>query len=621
MEPSILLLCKYGSFTVVLTMTRDFRFDDLVQSICKKWQDLVLQRFQLLYAVSDHHNCHLDNDDDFANMFALAGAYGVSCVDVGVEVLSSCSVESRELERTFDVGESSIVHGVEEDLLEKFCPHHETVRLSSGWAKLISYVGQEFRGGVDDFRSCLAKFAIEVGFVYTFLKNDKTGVTAVCSKKGESGCEWFIHATLNRANGFFRIKEFVKEHICVGVFASSKNPRMSSKLVAQEIREKVRSKKLYAPIQAVKFFEKYYGSKISYNHAWLGVEKAGLFPVIFGIVDSEDDENWLWFLRKLSGILSPRPITFITDWHSSLLKGIPEVFPNGHHAYCLQHLKNNLRDKLTGRLSNGFREQVISLFSDCAYAPTLLDFEEAIQELYTVGGAKAKNFVESLPRENWANAYFQGKRYGEMCLNAAESFNKWILEARHLPILSAIDKIRIQLMTQMCDRRQKSTKMNGIVCPEMDARLVEAFSKGKVWTVAQSSEEVFEVFSLPTVVVDLQNQRCTCSRWQINSFPCMHAITAIQKFGKQVTNYLDPFYFVDAYRFSYELSINPIPTLGAPNVLKEFRIILPPKTRRPRGRPKIQRIRSRGEKVRQTRCSRCKKLGKHNRKTCKEAVD
>lgn len=341
----------------------------------------------------------------------------------------------------------------------------------------------------------------------------------------------------------------------------------------------------------------------------------------FGVVDSEDDENWLWFLRKLSGILSPRPITFITDRHSGLLKGIPEVFPNGHHAYCLQHLKNNLRDKLTGRLSNGFREQVISLFSDCAYAPTLLDFEEAIQELYTVGGAKAKNFVESLPRENWANAYFQGKRYGEMCSNAAESFNNWILEARHLPILSAIDKIRIQLMTQMCVRRQKSTKMNGIVCPEMDGRLVEAFSKGKVWTVAQSSEEVFEVFSLPTVVVDLQNQRCTCSRWQINSFPCMHAITAIQKFGKQVSNYLDPFYFVDAYRFSYGLSINPIPTLGAPNVPKEFRIILPPKTRRPRGRPKIQRIRSRGEKVRQMRCSRCKKLGKHNRKTCKEAVD
>ncbi|KAH7866174.1 hypothetical protein Vadar_016729 [Vaccinium darrowii] len=253
MEASIILLCKYGSFTVVLTVTRDFRFDDLVQSICQKWQDLELKRFQLLYAVSDHHNCHLDNDVDFANMFALAGAYGVSCVDVGVEVLSSCSVESGELE----IGESSIVHGVEEDPFENFSPHHETIRLSSGWAKLISHGGQKFRGGVDDLRSCLAKFAIEVGFVYTFSKNDKTRVTVVCSKKGESGSEWFIHATLNRANGFFRISDFVKEHNCVSVFASSKNPRMSTRLVAQEIREEVRR----------------------------------LFSVAFGIVDSEDDQN------------------------------------------------------------------------------------------------------------------------------------------------------------------------------------------------------------------------------------------------------------------------------------------------------------------------------------------
>ncbi|KAH7834341.1 hypothetical protein Vadar_015049 [Vaccinium darrowii] len=162
MEPSIILLYKYGSFTVVLTVRRDFRYDNLVQSICKKWQDLDLQRFQLLYAVSDQRNCHLANDDDFANMFALAGAYCVSCVDVGVEVLFSCSVESGELERTFDVGESSIVHGVEEDPLEKFCPRrHETVHLSSGWAKLISHVGQEFRGGVDDFRICLANLLLK----------------------------------------------------------------------------------------------------------------------------------------------------------------------------------------------------------------------------------------------------------------------------------------------------------------------------------------------------------------------------------------------------------------------------------------------------------------------------
>ncbi|XP_058185823.1 uncharacterized protein LOC131303050 [Rhododendron vialii] len=649
MESSIVLLCKYGSKTLVVPVRRDFYFDDVVRSLVKKWPNLETSSFQLLYAVGGHDNCVLDNDVDFENMFALASAYGVSCVDVVVEVLSSCVdhnnrsivVESVECRRSFEVGQSSTMHEVEEDPLEKFCHHHETVRLSVGWAKLITHVGQEFRGGVQEFKDCLAKYAIEVGFVYKFLKNDKSRVMAECSKKHiESGCQWFIHATIERSNGFFCIREFEKNHSCVGVFASSKNPRMSSKLVAKEIREEVRTKTNYAPIQAVKFFEKYYAGDELYGdyalsfdqlrwYAEVAKEKnpgsvidveycdktncfrrifvafdacikgfnycrpllaldgtflkgryigtpfgaigkdgdQGLFPVAYGIADSENDKNWLRFLRKLSTILSSRPITFIIDRHSGLLKGILKVFPNGYHGYCLTHLKNNLRDKFKGRLSNGFRDREVELFSCCAYAPSIPNYEEAFKELCNVGGPKAKGFVELLPLDKWANAYFEGRRYGVICLNPVESFNKWILEARHLPILKVIDMIRVKLMEQMCDRRQQSWKWNDIVCPEMDKKLVTSFNKGRSWTVAKESEDVFDMFSLPTVVVDVQRWTCT--------------LKAIQKVGLQVSNYINPFYIVEAFRLSYESMINPIPTLGAPEVTKENRVVLPPKKRNP----------------------------------------
>ncbi|XP_058216729.1 uncharacterized protein LOC131327596 [Rhododendron vialii] len=454
MESSIVLLCKYGSKTLVVLVRRHFCFDDVVRSLEKKWPNLETSSFQLLYAIGGHDNCVLDNDAGFVNMFTLTGAYGKK-----IHLRSFVTTTSH---------------------------HHETVHLSASWARLINHVGQEFRGRVQEFKDCLVKYSIEVGFVYKFLKNDKSRVTAKCSKKHtESGCQWFIHATIERSNSFFCIREFEKNHNCVGVFASSKNPRMSSKLVAKEIREEVRTKTNYAPIQAVKFFEKYYGSKISYHHAWFGVEKAGdelygdyalsfdqlrwyaevakeknlgsvidveysdksncfrrifvafdacikgfnycrpllaldgtflrggLFPVAYGIVDSENDKNWLWFLRKLSTILSSPPITL--DCHSRLLKGIPKVFPDGYHGYCFQHLKNNLRDKFKGRLSNGFRDRVVELFSYCAYAPSISDYEEAFKELCNVGGPKAKGFVESLPLDKWANAYFKGRRYGVMC--------------------------------------------------------------------------------------------------------------------------------------------------------------------------------------------------------------
>ncbi|KAH7852207.1 hypothetical protein Vadar_021825 [Vaccinium darrowii] len=177
-----------------------------------------------------------------------------------------------------------------------------------------------------------------------------------------------------------------------------------------------------------------------------------------------------------AGILSSRELSIITDRHTGLVKHVPEVFSNCYHAYCLEHLKNNLRDRLSGRAPNGFREQVVNLFRDCAHAPTVLAFDNCLKELY-------------------------------------------------------------------------------------------------------------------------------------------------EKKGVDTSSYIDPFYITDAFRLSYELPIYPIPTLGAPEVTTETAVIRPPKTRRPRGRPKVARIRSRGEKVRQIRCSRCKQLGKHNRKSCKEPCD
>ncbi|KAI8550305.1 hypothetical protein RHMOL_Rhmol06G0094900 [Rhododendron molle] len=115
---------------------------------------------RLLYSVSDHLNILLENDDDFRNMMDLAAAYGARCVDVSVQD-GNCRVSSH-----FEIGESSHSNGnggvtssshskIVEDPLEKFCLHHETKRLFADWAYLISHVGQEFRGGVKEFRLSL----------------------------------------------------------------------------------------------------------------------------------------------------------------------------------------------------------------------------------------------------------------------------------------------------------------------------------------------------------------------------------------------------------------------------------------------------------------------------------
>ncbi|KAG5531977.1 hypothetical protein RHGRI_026554 [Rhododendron griersonianum] len=80
-------------------------------------------------------------------MIALAAAYGVTCVDVSVGIISSPTIECV---RSFEYGECSTFQGEGEDPLDKFCIHHETVRLSADWVNLLKCVGQKFRGGVDD---------------------------------------------------------------------------------------------------------------------------------------------------------------------------------------------------------------------------------------------------------------------------------------------------------------------------------------------------------------------------------------------------------------------------------------------------------------------------------------
>ncbi|KAH7843031.1 hypothetical protein Vadar_011953 [Vaccinium darrowii] len=292
-------------------------FEDFVGSIHRKWNELVSRRTNLLYVVSEHRNCVLENDDDFDNMLALATAYGVSCVE---EIQSS-------------------------------------------------------------------------------------------------GC---------------------------------------------------------------------------FDH--------GLFPLAYGIVNSETDDNWLWFLIKLKGILSTRELSIITDRHTGLVKHVPKVFSNCYHAYCLEHLKNNLRDRLSGRAPNGFRERVVNLFVDCAHAPTVSDFDNCVKELCEVG---AKEFISSVSYDQWANAYFPRKQYGEMSSNAVESFNSWICEARKMPILQCVDEIRVQIMRQMYERKQLSRKWCSVVCPEMDLLLKNRIDKGKTWPVYGSSDEVFEVSSFPAIVVDI----------------------------------------------------------------------------------------------------------------------
>ncbi|KAL7240403.1 hypothetical protein ACSBR2_006120 [Camellia fascicularis] len=193
-----------------------------------------------------------------------------------------------------------------------------------------------------------------------------------------------------------------------------------------------------------------------------------------------------------------------------------------------------------------------------------------------------------------------------MCSNTAESFNNWVGEARHLPITRLVDMIRGQIMEQMSERRVKCTKWSGVICPKMEKKLVKAYDESKAWCVSQANDDVYEVHSHPSVL--------------INGFPCSHAVAVFRNSGRNIYDSIDRAFYIDTFRAMYNGTIYPIPTVEKPTFNPTEYFIAPSKVKRPPGRPKRKRIPSKGEVVQRIRCGHCGKLSNHNRKTCKEPL-
>ena len=120
-------------------------------------------------------------------------------------------------------------------------------------------------------------------------------------------------------------------------------------------------------------------------------------------------------MEQLSKVLikDSRSITFISDRNEGILQSVAKVFPTCYHSYCLQHLKNNVRDKFSGKQhSNEFRDKVEHKFVECAYAPTVDLFIASYNELLKYGKSKIESLFVEAPVTHWANAFFQSKRYG-----------------------------------------------------------------------------------------------------------------------------------------------------------------------------------------------------------------
>ncbi|GJS46048.1 hypothetical protein Tco_0596169 [Tanacetum coccineum] len=128
----------------------------------------------------------------------------------------------------------------------------------------------------------------------------------------------------------------------------------------------------------------------------------GIYPVAYGIVESESLDSWKWFLTQLGDDLelyNNSNFTFINDRQKGLLPAIKSLFPAAEHRYCVRHINQNMNLQWKG-----------GVFKDLlwrAATSTTAYFDKAMDELKAYN-IKAYEWLKKIRAENWSRSHFSG---------------------------------------------------------------------------------------------------------------------------------------------------------------------------------------------------------------------
>ena len=148
----------------------------------------------------------------------------------------------------------------------------------------------------------------------------------------------------------------------------------------------------------------------------------------------------------------------------------------------------------------------------------------------------------------------------------------------------------MQSLEKMSENRTKTRNWNDTLCPKMHELLQKALLTGSTWSISASHENIYEVHSDPSVHIDTALRLCSCGRWQHYGFPCAYATIVLHKtshiIGKDLMQFIDPYFYVSFYKQAFAGSIHPVTTHGRDECSRSKPTILPPISKKLPGRPK-----------------------------------
>jgi hypothetical protein len=117
---------------------------------------------------------------------------------------------------------------------------------------------------------------------------------------------------------------------------------------------------------------------------------------------------------------------------------------------------------------------------------------------------------------------------------------RYILEARELPVMSMIAKIKHQLMTRHYSKDKEAKAMKGKICPNIKKKVEKNMELASNIFASGAGEGIFSTEDGGTyIIIELVGKSCTCNRWDLSGIPCPHACAICR--GEEI----DPLTLVD----------------------------------------------------------------------------
>ncbi|XP_075077355.1 uncharacterized protein LOC142164082 [Nicotiana tabacum] len=403
----------------------------------------------------------------------------------------------------------------------------------------------------------------------------RSSSTRYSLKGNDDRCGWCVRAFRIKDSTLFKIVKIEKNHDCSVNTMKADQRHATSKLISGYIIDNLRD-----PSENIKDLVSF--SKDANNQ---------IFPLAFGIAESENNNSYEWYFSELRSAIGSRDnLIFLSDRHQSIAYGIAKVYPESHHGICIYHLEQNLKRRKV-------KSEVIKLFQSAARVYRRKEFDLYMSDIAKVD-KKTFDYLMEEPPEMWVHSYSPRRRYDMLTTNIAESMNSVLLEARELPILRMMDFIQVKLQQE-----------------ELKKKIDLAFTLN-VFPVDSWRSRVEEEGI--TFLVDLNKKICDCFQFQFDELPCIHAIAAIEKRNIKKSNFCSDWYLKESWLKTYERQIYPVGNTDSwivPESVKS-QIIKPPDFKVPPGRRQKKRHIPATESSKITfKCGRCRRIG-HNRTSC-----